>query len=81
MAGVLSRLQGRFILSINDMPEMRRIFKGFRIRPVPVTDTVARHSGAAKSAKELIISAQDDRRLILAGSRSLDIGLRLPSHM
>lgn len=56
MAEVLSGLQGRFILSINDVPEIRRAFEAFRIRPVRVTYTVARKAGAAKSAKELIIT-------------------------
>lgn len=56
MAEVLAAVQGRFILSINDVPAMRRTFQRFRIRPVTLTYTVARKSGAAKAAKELIVT-------------------------
>ncbi len=57
LAAVLRRLQGRFIMSINDVPEIRRAFAGFSMRPVNVTYTVARTTRGA--ARELIIS---DRR-------------------
>lgn len=32
MGEVLAGLKGRFILSLNDHPEVRRIFKAFRIQ-------------------------------------------------
>ena len=54
MADVLGRLQGRFILSINDRQEVRRIFAGFDLEPVKTTYTVA--AGLAQSAGELIIT-------------------------
>jgi DNA adenine methylase len=55
MADQLRTLKGRFILSLNDHPEVRRIFEGFTIASVPVRYTVG---GIAKSkiAGELIIS-------------------------
>jgi DNA adenine methylase len=55
MANQLRTLKGRFILSLNDHPEVRRIFEGFTIASVPVRYTVG---GIAKSkiAGELIIS-------------------------
>ena len=56
MASVLSSLQGRFILSINDVPAIRKTFSGFRLRPVRLTYTVARKGLATKAAKELIIT-------------------------
>ena len=56
MASVLSGLQGRFILSINDVPAIRKTFGGFRLRPVRLTYTVARKGPAMKAAKELIIT-------------------------
>jgi DNA adenine methylase len=47
--------QGRFILSLNDRPEVRRIFEGFAIEAVPVRYTVG---GMAQSqvVGEVIIS-------------------------
>ncbi len=55
MAEVLAGLKGRFILSLNDCPDVRRIFKGFDFEEVGVRYTVG---GMAKSivAGELIIS-------------------------
>jgi DNA adenine methylase len=35
MATHLRTLKGRFILSLNDHPDVRRIFEGFTIEPVP----------------------------------------------
>jgi DNA adenine methylase len=42
MATHLRTLKGRFILSLNDHPDVRRIFDGFTIEPIPV-----RYTGAA----------------------------------
>jgi hypothetical protein len=33
MADVLVRVKGKFLMSLNDHAEVRRIFKGFEIRP------------------------------------------------
>lgn len=55
MADRLARLQGRFILSLNDRPEVRDIFAGFTIEAVFTTYTVAVDS-KAKAAGELIIT-------------------------
>ena len=54
LAARLARLQGRFILSLNDVPEVRELFSGFTIEPVTTTYTVAGGS-SAKRAPELII--------------------------
>lgn len=54
MRDILKRLQGRFILSINDDPEIRRIFKGFEMEEVSLNYSLAQ-TGPTK-AKELIIS-------------------------
>jgi DNA adenine methylase len=59
MVDVLAGLQGRFIMSINDTPGVRKTFATFRQRPVRVTYSVARKPLAVKAARELIIS---DRR-------------------
>jgi DNA adenine methylase len=53
MADLLSKLQGKALLSINDHPEMRRIFASF-----PVVETSLRYtigaSGRDKQRGELI---------------------------
>lgn len=61
MAEVLRALKGRFIMSINDVPEIRKTFAGFRLRPVRLTYSVAR-SNKAHQARELIITAGRWRR-------------------
>ena len=53
LSGLLEGLQGRFILSINDTPEVRAIFGSFTIEPVDVTYRV---SGLPTKARELIIT-------------------------
>ena len=55
LAVVPSLLKGGFILSLNDHPEVRRIFARFRFEEVETTYTLAGGSGA-KRVGELIIS-------------------------
>ncbi|MET3665917.1 DNA adenine methylase [Caulobacter sp. 1776] len=55
MAQVLGRLQGRFVLSINDRPEVREIFSAFNFDQADVTYSV---SGGPTNAKELIITGR-----------------------
>ena len=52
---VLGGLKGRFIMSLNDLPETRSLFADFAQEIVPVTYTVG---GGGKFAKrtELVIS-------------------------
>lgn len=54
LAEILAGIKGRFILSLNDHPEVRRIFAGFRIDAVQVTYSIG-HRGTTK-AGEVIIS-------------------------
>lgn len=55
MAALLGGIKGTFILSLNDRPEVRRIFKAFNIYKVKTTYTLA--SGAnAKQVCEVLIS-------------------------
>lgn len=54
MAEQLRAVRGRFILSLNDHPEVRRIFAGFHFRDERLTYTVG--AGAAKSVGEVIIT-------------------------
>lgn len=55
MADRLARLRGRFILSLNDRPEVRDIFASFAIEAVRTTYTIAPGNNA-KAAGELIIT-------------------------
>lgn len=53
LAGRLTRLQGRFILSINDRPETRALFGGFEVRTAELAYTIA--AKGATRARELIV--------------------------
>lgn len=55
----LKTLRGAFIMSINDVPEVRQMFKWERIEQVKTTYSVAR--GKAAKAAELIISSKRGR--------------------
>lgn len=63
MAALLKGIKGRFILSINDTPEIREIFKDFHLSPVGVTYTV---NGANQGHfGELIIMNYELSKLLL----------------
>lgn len=55
MARVLRGLKGRFILTLNDVPEVRHIFAGFKLAKATVTYTLAGTDKALR-AGELIIT-------------------------
>lgn len=55
LAGLLRGIKGRFILSLNDKPEVREIFAGFDFERVETTYTVAAR-GQRNRANEVIIS-------------------------
>ena len=55
MAQRLSKLQGKFLLSINDCPEMRETFSDFSISPVTVGYSMARDKKKNKQGRELLI--------------------------
>lgn len=50
---ILTGIKGRFILSLNDVPEIREIFKDFKIEAVEVSYSVQKH-GACKKGELLI---------------------------
>ena len=50
----LKKLKGRFILSINDHPEMRRVFGDYQIKPVSLSYTI--RNDKATVGRELLIS-------------------------
>lgn len=55
LADLLASIKGRFLLSINDEPEVRETFRRFKLRPVTTTYTL-RAKGKGKPAGELLIS-------------------------
>lgn len=55
LAAVLKTVRGRFILSLNDRPEVRKIFAGLEMEAVPTTYTIGA-KGNGKRAGELLIS-------------------------
>lgn len=59
MAEQLAAIEGSFVLSLNDLPEVRSLFARFYLEPVKLTYTIAK-SGATQ-ANELIISNREVR--------------------
>lgn len=57
LAKLLKGIKGKFIMSINDVPEIRAIFKGFHQKEVNTRYTTGTQSG--KQAAELLISNAD----------------------
>ncbi|MBC7280054.1 DNA adenine methylase [Hoeflea sp.] len=53
MARVLAGIKGRFVLSLNDRPEVRSLFSGFRFADVGLTYTL--HGGEGSKVGEVII--------------------------
>ncbi len=56
MATCLAGLSGRFLMSLNDVPEVREIFMDFEIEALETTYTVAGKGNSRGKAGELIIS-------------------------
>jgi DNA adenine methylase len=63
LAGRLKELKGKFLLSLNDSPEIRRIFRDFNIKILEMTYTSQRKAG--KKYQELLISNYTLPHLIL----------------
>lgn len=63
MADTLRAAKGAFILSINDVPEIREIFTGFEAEAVALKYTVS--DAGATDAKELIVSNRQIRTGLL----------------
>lgn len=59
MADQLAGIQGRFVLSINDVPEVRQTFAAFPFEVVETVYTIAREE--AKPVSELIITGPPQR--------------------
>jgi len=54
LAEQLRQIQGRFILSLNDVPEIRVLFAGFHLQPV--TCRYSCTQGPAPLARELLVA-------------------------
>jgi len=54
MVHVLDSLKANFILSINDLPGMRMVFKGFKINPVTLKYSANKEGWT--EGKELLVS-------------------------
>jgi DNA adenine methylase len=54
LAAVLSNLKGRFLLSLNDKPPVRRIFASFKIHSLNFSYSAQRQAG--KTYREVLIS-------------------------
>jgi len=54
LAERLRLLKGKFVLSLNDVPEVRALFKGFSIRDIELHYTAQKHAG--RRYKEVIIT-------------------------
>ena len=55
LADQLEGIEGKFILSLNDRPEVRDLFSAFRIDSVETTYSV-QNEGRGKPAREVVIS-------------------------
>lgn len=58
MAELMSRLQGKAILSLNDHPDIRKVFTHFQMESTDIAYTVG-GGGKAVDRKELIIYSWD----------------------
>jgi len=58
---LLLALKGKFMLSINDVPEIRRLFNGFRVETV-ATSYSAAGANKKKRVTELLVSNYDPNR-------------------
>lgn len=62
MAQQLSAIQGKFLLSINDVPEIHEIFAAFEIEAVETTYSIGAAAGGTGPFAELLISSPGARR-------------------
>ena len=56
MADKLRTIEGRFLLSINDRPEIREMFHWADVEAVKTTYSIAKDDRASSTAAELLIS-------------------------
>ncbi len=56
MADQLGRIKGRFLMSINDVPEIRQTFAAFKMTEVSTTYTIGKQTSSRGRRGELLIS-------------------------
>ncbi len=56
ISGIAQTMKGKAIISVNDIPEMRKAFKGLKMKSVGITYSVGGGTKKTKPKKELIIS-------------------------
>lgn len=61
LAERMRSLQGKALISINDHPDIRRVFAGFDMVPLQVRYTIGKE-GRSEPAGELLIKSWDDRQ-------------------
>lgn len=61
MADQMGQIEGRFLLSLNDLPEVRATFDRFHLTPVQTSYTIGKSNDARSARAELIISNFDVR--------------------
>ncbi|SNX71863.1 site-specific DNA-adenine methylase [Cereibacter ovatus] len=59
MAELLAGIEGRFILSLNDVPEVRAIFARFHLTEVTTSYTIGDRADRSSTRAELLISNRD----------------------
>ena len=59
MADQLAMIKGRFLISINDIPEIRQIFHAFQMTEVSTTYTIGKKTDSRGARKELLVSNFD----------------------
>lgn len=55
LAGVLAGVKGRFVMSINDVPEIREVFGRFELNEVETSYTVGSKAGSRGKRAELVV--------------------------
>ena len=65
LAGMLRSLQGKAVVSINDHPDIRRVFDGFDLVPLQLGYTIGGPGGRDRKFGELIIKTWDDHQAAL----------------
>lgn len=56
LQAALGKIQGRFVLSYNDAPEIRRLYAAYHLQPVQRSNSLASKTKAGQTYKELIIT-------------------------
>lgn len=55
LAEVMRTCSGKVMLSINDHPDIRRLFHGFRTELIPITYSMGNRSGSGAKRTELVV--------------------------